>query len=209
MFLGLTAFGGARLQYALHHWSAFAHEPTRLLGVDGGLHAAGAVAAVLVSLPVVSAALKVPAGALADGLAPTMFFGTVLARIGCFLEGCCRGSACVGFWCVVYPAGRVPVHPLPLYFATLGIVAMVVALVARRRREFVGEAALVSSLAFAVGMVVLEIWRDHTPARSYWAGIPQHSWLAVGLVMVFATLLGGVHRRRSGGATPGIVQRRG
>lgn len=78
--------------------------------------------------------------AYADAASPAIALGYTLARIGCFLNGCCFGSLSDLPWAVQYPKATIayvhhleqgwvgqydslslPVHPTPLYHAALGL----------------------------------------------------------------------------------------
>lgn len=92
-----------------------------------------------------------PAGGL-------LIFG---ARIGCFLEGCCFGATSPVAWAVSFPHGStpywlhlqrdqiwidaatsLPVHPVQLYFALLGLLLFLALSWFRARKRFDGEVAL-------------------------------------------------------------------
>jgi len=101
---------GARLFYAAAHIPAIQHDPARLwaweltdLAMFGGL---------LVALPAGWAAcrlLAVSSFRLADALVPALGVGIALARMGCFLAGCCFGRETSLPWGVSFPRGS-PAH---------------------------------------------------------------------------------------------------
>ena len=104
-----------------------------------GLHAGGAIVGAVVALAIALPRSGVPAWRLADAIVPVVGVGIAIARLGCFLHGCCFGIPCALPWCVTFPADSyvyqlhaslgllppgaarsAPVHPLQLYFAGAG-----------------------------------------------------------------------------------------
>ena len=119
-----------------------------------------------------------------------------LARVGCFLAGCCHGGPTTMPWGAVYPNGSaaartfgtdVPVHPSPLYEAALLLtIAGVLAWRQRRRaRTAHGERilALESALAVVVylaGRFALDFARGDVVRH---AGLATTQWLALALLI--------------------------
>src|SRR5262249_25487653 len=92
---------GARIMFVWHYWDArFANLPHPYLSIfdlrSGGLEFCGGP---LLTIPAVAIYLKYFAKASVrwymDILAPSLAWGLAITRIGCFLNGCCWGSACV------------------------------------------------------------------------------------------------------------------
>jgi prolipoprotein diacylglyceryltransferase len=48
----------------------------------------------------------IPLLKVGDAIAPTVGVGIAIARIGCFLEGCCYGTVCHLPWCLALRASR-------------------------------------------------------------------------------------------------------
>lgn len=92
-------------------WFAFLHPELRLFpggwAVDGFLVAApaGAVLAAFV--------LRVPIGAYLDASAPALFIAVAVARVGCFLAGCCAGRISTSRWAVWSSDHRIGARRLP------------------------------------------------------------------------------------------------
>jgi phosphatidylglycerol:prolipoprotein diacylglycerol transferase len=219
LLCGLAVFAGSRLHFVLAHWDDFAGRRLDALAVwSGGLHAGGGIVLLALATPVVARRLALPLGRFADGLAPTVGVGIAIARLGCFLEGCCFGTPCRLFWCVPFPqsayvyelhatlgmlppaaARSAPIHPLQLYFAGAGLMLTVVALWLHARRRWDGQVGLVALLLHSGSAAALEWLRaDHHP-RVHWGPLPQLEWVALAMT---AAALGALviaeaaHRRR-------------
>src|SRR5215470_3139578 len=141
VLLGLAAFAGARLHFVLTHWGDFADRPLAALQFwSGGLHAGGGIVLLTVAAPFVLGWLRLPVARFADGLVPTVGIGIAIARVGCFLHGCCFGTLCSWPWCLTFPRDTyiyqyhadldvlppgaertLPIHPLQLYFCAAGL----------------------------------------------------------------------------------------
>jgi phosphatidylglycerol:prolipoprotein diacylglycerol transferase len=153
----------------------------------------------------------------ADGFAPTVGVGIAIARLGCFLQGCCFGTICAWPWAVRFPrdtyvyefhrqqgaltpgaASTAPVHPLQLYFAGAGLLLTVVALWLHPRKRYDGQVGLVTLLVYSVGSAALEFLRADYHPRVYWGPLPQLEWVALGLTAVSLVALAAAewrHRR--------------
>lgn len=112
---------GARAFFVIHYWqSRFANQPSPLFAVldirAGGLEFWGGPLLVIPSLVAYLALSKKSIRWYLDITGPSLMFGMAMARIGCFLNGCCWGSICVNEhdpahmekglpWAVQYPFG--------------------------------------------------------------------------------------------------------
>ena len=148
VWAALAGLLGAKLLLIALDPASFLRRPWEVL-FQGGVFYGGLIAAVLTAY-LLARRRGFDPHALGDAAAPALAIGHALGRIGCFLAGCCWGSACDLPWGVVYshpdaaatagivPAGT-PVHPVQLYEAAgnFGLAALAFALLWRRR--FVGQ----------------------------------------------------------------------
>jgi phosphatidylglycerol:prolipoprotein diacylglycerol transferase len=120
-FIALIAgIVGARLFYVIHYWETrFANQPNPLLAAfdirAGGLEFWGGPLLVIPCLMFYLWRGRHSIRWYLDITAPSLMFGLAIARIGCFLNGCCWGSVCVDThdpalrpdvpWAVRYPYG--------------------------------------------------------------------------------------------------------
>jgi len=218
LLLGLAAFAGARLHFVLTHWADFADRPLAALQFwSGGLHAGGGIILLAAATPLVLSWLGMPLGRFTDGLAPTVGVGIAIARLGCFLHGCCFGTLCSWPWCLTFPRDTyiyqyhidlgllppgaertLPIHPLQLYFAAAGLLITAIALWVHRRKRYDGEVALVGLVLFSASTAVLEFLRADAKPRLYWGSLPELTWIALAMsVASFVALAAAelMHRR--------------
>lgn len=146
---------GARLLYAITHWSEFAGAWWRIfwpvqeggtVGMHGFVYYGGIIVAVPTTILLVRRWRIKPLKVL-DAAAPPLALGTAIGRVGCFLNGCCFGVPTEGMFGVVFPpeslAGStfvgIPIHPTQIYavFDNLVIVAILL-WIERRWAKFDG-----------------------------------------------------------------------
>lgn len=217
--MSVFAWAGGRAHFIANRWhlGIFQADPLSMLRVWEGLHAPGAIFGLLVGTPLVLTVSRVPVGWFCDRFAPAVFLGIGLARVGCFLNGCCVGHTCHGPLCVSYPEGSPAsrlvdavsgggaspptVHPFALYLVAICAVAGMVAFIVARRPRYDGQAALLSAAVYLLGAAAVEPLRASLLPPSWgWAGMTQLQVLALGLALpvvlaLFAFEVRGARRR--------------
>jgi phosphatidylglycerol---prolipoprotein diacylglyceryl transferase len=168
LLLGIIATAiGARLIHWLTNPASF----------DGGLRSVfsldrsnlSAFAGLLFGVPISAIAarrLGISAWRLADASAPALGLAVAIARVGCFLNGCCFGVSTHVPWGVSVSAGSdahlaqivsgsiglfdapIKVHPTQLYEAAAALLGCFLALWLLRRSRIDGEAFLAFALWF-------------------------------------------------------------
>ncbi len=96
----LAGVAGARAMYVIHYWdSRFANQPSPLRAVfdirAGGLEFWGGPLLVVPLLVLYLGWTKRSIRWYLDLTVPSLMFGLAMARIGCFLNGCCWGAVCL------------------------------------------------------------------------------------------------------------------
>lgn len=184
---------GARVGFALLHPSDLGSVLGVLAFFDGGLVGHGALAFGVAGAWVAARRRGLSPHAWLDAASPGLAVGVVLARFGCFLEGCDfgrqlgagapRALARLGTFPAASPAWvdqvtsqaiavsaarALPVHPSQLYEALGGAALVAVVLAVERRKPRAGA----SALAVVAGYLVLRVFVDFTrsPSREVWLG---------------------------------------
>ena len=166
---------GARALYVLEHVQEFRREWGSVLAVwQGGLTLYGGVVAGTVAGLITARQLAMPMWTVADALTPALALGTVIGRIGCFLNGCCYGTPTQLPWGVVFPPdsfaglefGNATVHPSQLYFALAGLVLFAVVWLLRGRLRVPGTLFWVFLALFAMVRIPLDATRAYEPEAS-------------------------------------------
>lgn len=223
--LALVPWLGGHLHFVLTNWRYARTSPAVLLIPWNGIHAAGAIIALTLVTPLVLYRYALRPGPVADALVPTIGIGIMLARLGCFADGCCFGPPCAWPWCVAFPRASfayelhlgqrliaphaivsLPVHPLQLYFAAVGLALWAFAHWYEPRKCYDGHTALIALVLFAVAAAVLEPLRATDDARVYWGPLPQLQWTALALSTAAIVVLW-IVTRRVGTAAAGNPER--
>lgn len=129
---------------------------------------------------------------------PTLPLGIGIGRLGCFMNGCCYGTAANHAWCVVYPQGSLPfselgntpVHPSQLYAFFMGTsLAFLLQWIPKKFPDIKGfQLALCFTLGYGTIRLIEESFRGDTPlhfANTLTAGQAT----SLGLILVSLPLL--------------------
>jgi phosphatidylglycerol:prolipoprotein diacylglycerol transferase len=137
-------------------------------------------------------------GAYVDVAVPAIALGYAVGRVGCFLNGDDYGVVTQLPWAVSYPpdteaylhhlnrgwiaadaSASLPVHPVQLYLAALGLVVFL----ATRRARFAqtGQRAALCAVLYGCGRFVLELWRGDPRPMLGVLSLPQV--MSIGLIL--------------------------
>ncbi len=190
---------GARLGFVITNWHIYVDDPLRILAIwRGGLAFHGGLAAVLIAITVHSRIRRIPLGSLLDLAVPYVSLAYAIARVGCFLNGCCHGHITDLPWALVYPAiDGASRHPTQLYSAAAALIIAVVLFYIHRKNypdgiTFAWFLILLGSYRFAV-----EIFR----VGEALIGLLSLAQVVSVVVIIFGlAILLVSKRRRNGGA---------
>ena len=223
VFVGSAAAGllGARLGWVLQHPGVF-DGARSLFTLRAGTMApfAGAVVAMIVGGAWVSR-MKIRPWAWYDILAPAMALGLVFERLGAFFAGTAFGRyAPDAALALRFPVGSpayalhqrtlanlmragtlesLPVHPVQLYAAALGVVALALCVWVRKRRTFDGQVFLsFAGFYVAVRAFVEEPLRADAPAGVL-GPLNTGQVGAVAMLVVLGVVYGVLQRRGAKG----------
>ncbi len=117
-FTGAVIWGliGARLFYVLIDIRSFVSSPLEFFALQrGGLVFSGALLGGIGWVIYASKKRRISFLNIADITVPALALGYAIARIGCFMAGCCYGSVTDSACGVVFPGNSHPVHPVQIY----------------------------------------------------------------------------------------------
>jgi phosphatidylglycerol:prolipoprotein diacylglycerol transferase len=110
--------------------------------------------------------LGVSAGAVADAVGLTLPLSLAIARVGCFLNGCCGGKPSGLPWAVTFPGSDTAVHPTQLYELVLDLAVFCFLLWARRRLRRGWDLFLLSVACYGAVRFAVEFFRYHADASA-------------------------------------------
>ncbi|HVP12732.1 MAG TPA: prolipoprotein diacylglyceryl transferase family protein [Phycisphaerae bacterium] len=198
--LSMTA--GARVLFDVTHGASV--KPLALLTVSyymrGGMWGGPLVHLALIT--VVILALARQRAAAFDLVALSLPLPMMLAKVGCFLNGCCYGAPTALPWGVTFPANpggappNVPIHPVQLY--EIGVLAVVFAtVITLRSPRWSGLRLAWFLLIYGVGRGLIEFLRGDAVQRLALGAFTASQLLCLCVAVVAAVVLGiGARRAR-------------
>ncbi len=170
----LSGVVGARLLYVLLHLPDYASAPITILYVwQGGLAFHGGVAGAIIAGYIFACVRRISFPLLADLSAPALALGYAIARIGCFLNGCCYGHRCDLPWGVTFPpgteagAGGFPRHPTQLYACAASFIIFLVLARLQPRIKVRGNLFLLYLVLYSVYRFIVEFFRRGATANVF------------------------------------------
>lgn len=181
---------------------------------DGGLSFHGALVASFLVCIYFAKVKRVSMLRLADVLAPSVFLGYAIGRLGCLFNGCCYGDICSPnlLWAMRFPdehnVGHLtPLsHPAQLYSSVLALLCFALMQKAKRApafNKFPGQLMLIFFGLYAVERAIVEYFRNGATSEP----ILGTTWLtdaqlasAIGLVAIAITW--GILARRANHNSP-------
>jgi phosphatidylglycerol:prolipoprotein diacylglycerol transferase len=98
-----------------------------------------------------------------DYAAPGFALGILFGRLGCVAAGCCYGTATAVPWAISFPENHPTqgalVHPVQLYDACFGLLALLACLFFYKRRRFGGDLLAGLLVFYALWRFVTEFFR--------------------------------------------------
>lgn len=139
MLMVFSGLIGARLTFVLLHYPDYAGNPLSVLAIwDGGLTFFGGLATGALAAYLWSRRNRVNVPAFADVIAPSLALSYGIARIGCFLNGCCNGAQCSLPWAVQFHESgshlmTPPSHPVQLYSMAVSLLVFGMLVILEKR----------------------------------------------------------------------------
>lgn len=181
----LTGLVGARLGYVAEDWGYYQLHTEEILRVDqGGMSFYwGVITAALCGVLFIRAA-RLPFWKVVDLMIPPLVIGQTLARIGCFLAGCCYGVFALLPWAVSFDPNLPPRHPTQLYEA--GTLLLMFLLFKRweKRSPPAGTLFYSYGLLYGIFRLVTDFLRADMPKG--WLGLTSPQQISVILIVLFA-----------------------
>ena len=155
---------GARLLYVLINWEYYRGNLAHIFLVrEGGLTFYGGIAgALLLIIPYVHYK-KYSLPAFFDLFSPPIALGYAIARVGCFLNGCCYGRVCpfTSFpLAVKFPYLSGFRYPTQLYSIAYSLVILFILLRLEKNKAFAGELFLDYLWLYGIARFLIEYLRD-------------------------------------------------
>jgi phosphatidylglycerol:prolipoprotein diacylglycerol transferase len=164
LWLLIGSIAGARILFVLLNWQDYAGNPGSLWRLDkGGLSFHGGLLFGTLAVIIYTRIARVSLAGITDLLTPSIPLGYGLARIGCFLNGCCAGRPTSVPWAVRSPNeyGLLgpPSHPTQLYGTLSGLLMFGILVLLKRRGVRRGELFPLFLILYSVYRFLNEFFR--------------------------------------------------
>ena len=171
----ITALVGSRFFYVIRHLEEFKGHPWDMIspiqssgeiGI-GGLSMFGGLLLAIVSSIIYLRLKKLNVQKIADIVAPSVMLGLGLARIGCFLNGCCFGKPTESFLGVIFPLDSPAgyffpdtcIFPIQLIASFKGFLIFGILLFAEKFKKFDGFTFWSMLALYSVGRFTIDFFR--------------------------------------------------
>jgi phosphatidylglycerol---prolipoprotein diacylglyceryl transferase len=203
LHLSLLGFAGGivggRVGYVLLSWGEYAGDLHVAADIwRGGLSWHGGLAGGLLVLGIAAPLMGASFARIFDLAAPGLAVGYAVARVGCFLNGCCYGHECSLPWAVTFPQSATsgspafPAHPTQLYSVigtlgfTLPLLLLLTPWLCKPFDRFLGFLVLSSVVRY-----VVEIFRRGATGE-IWAPMPIFTVAqaaSIGIILVAGVIV--------------------
>lgn len=132
LILMTSSFIGGRLMHVFYEeWAYYKTDPLLIIQFwNGGFVFLGGVILSLVTGYMYTLYKKISFFEWADFMTPLFSLGHALGRIGCFMSGCCFGSACVLPWSLM------GLHPTALYLAGGEFIIFLMLIISEKKKVY-------------------------------------------------------------------------
>jgi phosphatidylglycerol:prolipoprotein diacylglycerol transferase len=187
IYVIIAAIVGSRLFYVIGQWDQFKDAPLEMFMVQkGGLVFLGGFLLAFLTVIGYAKIKGIPLLKFFDVLAPGTALGYSIARIGCFLNGCCFGLPTKAGWGVVFPFGSLAysyfpgehLHPTQLYSLASMLIVFFVLVRMYRSKKFDGQIACWWFILYAAYRFLVEFLRF---SPIHWLGLTPSQWLVLPL----------------------------
>lgn len=181
----LGGIAGARVTYIALNLQYYIMNPLEIINLTrGGLVWYGALIFGIITAAWFVKKNKISFWQAGDLFAPYIALAQAFGRIGCFLNGCCYGSAAPSSFMlgVVFPGESVPRYPTQMFSALALLLIFAILRVWQKRRHFVGEIFLGYGLLYSMKRFSVEFFRGDYPKILYGLTISQLISFAVFII---------------------------
>jgi phosphatidylglycerol---prolipoprotein diacylglyceryl transferase len=202
----LSAIVGARAYYVILHfeefrgnlWAIVNPYHAGIFGIGGLVMYGGFIGAILASV-IFFKIKKKPILSYGDAVAPTVGFGIMFTRIGCFLNGCCFGAAAKHGGVCFPPDSAAGVHqlkihaqaliPSQLYESAGGLaIALIILFVGSRKNVATGIQFYLVGLLYAILRFFIDFTRFYDTNERL-AGLSHNQIVCIVIFIIFGALI--------------------
>lgn len=193
LYIMLGSIVASRLFFVLLNWHDYEKNLASVFipegGGIGGLSLHGGLIGGMIAGAWFARKNKISIPVLSDFTAPYIALGIGFTRIGCFLNGCCRGIITQCPVSVRFPDESVYRHPVQLYESFSGFALFALLLWYSGRNKKPGHLFLLFLLLYSIVRFLDEFLRRGTSAKLFLFGLTEAQIASAILIIVLAAFL--------------------
>jgi phosphatidylglycerol---prolipoprotein diacylglyceryl transferase len=172
LYVLISGFVGARIFYILQHIRSYDSLSNAFSSIwEGGLtYYGGFVLASFVGF-IYLRSIRLPIAEVMDIIAPSLALGEGIARIGCFLAGCCFGKPTNLPCGVTFPENTLTgiitdsqkVHPTQLYSSVILFCIFIILIIFQKYAKFSGQLFLSYMIMYSIYRFSIDFLRYYNP----------------------------------------------
>lgn len=203
IYVIIAAIVGSRLLYVIGQWDKYKDNLTRIFMVhEGGLAFLGGFGLSILVIALFARVRKVSLLKLLDAMSPGVAIGYAIARIGCFLNGCCFGIPANIPWAIKFPRGAlayfyypgIDIHPTQLYALFSMLAVFLIILYLWEKRKYDGYVSFWFLILYSTYRFVVEFFR-YCPDDLVWLGLKPGQFISLVMLAAGVAGLGLMHKR--------------
>lgn len=170
----IASIVGSRFFYVIYHLDEFSDNILNIInpfhGDTIGIYGLSMMGGVILAL--ISASLffyfkRINPWPLLDAMMPMFALGLGIARIGCFLNGCCFGLPHEGFLGIIFPPDSgagfqfpdTALIPTQLYSSLAGFAILGIVLISERYMKFEGHSFWLTIILYSIWRFIIDFYR--------------------------------------------------
>ena len=165
---------GSRFFYVIYHLDEFSDNLLNIInpfqgGAIGiaGLSMMGGIILALLSAVIFFVVKRLYPWPICDAMMPMFALGLGIARVGCFLNGCCYGLPAHDHFGLVFPPDSpagfhypgIPIIPTQLYSSLAGFAIVAIVLISEKFKKFDGHSFWLTIALYSVWRFIIDFFR--------------------------------------------------
>lgn len=179
----------SRLTFILMNLGEYVKEPFSILWPVSGLSFHGGLVGGILAGILFARKNKISFLKLADAASPSLAIGMSIARVGCFLNGCCIGYQSNVPWAVKFKNMEYFSHPSQIYDAILNLFLFIFLVFIRKYKKKDGYIFSLYLMGSAITRFLVEFTRKGASANVFVFGLTEAQVFCIVLFLVSVLIL--------------------
>lgn len=184
----LSGVVGGRLFYVIEDINYYSTHPIEIIKVwEGGLIFYGGLIFGIIGGIIFLRRKKLSVSHFMDLIAPIVPIGLAVARVGCFLNGCCFGKETKSLWGIEFPPNSYPtmevggkIYPTQLWSSVIGVgIFFVLQQIEKKGKYKKGGLFFLFLLLYSGWRVVVDYFRYYTETAYIIKGITHNQLISI------------------------------